>query len=51
VHEDGGSCIDMIGVWPVFFALNCCQSLGRLLWLGLGAGRDKGLGLDGVPAA
>ncbi|KAF6253478.1 mate-domain-containing protein [Scenedesmus sp. NREL 46B-D3] len=42
------------GVWAslvLFFALRCCQSLGRLLWLGLGAGRDKGRGLDGLPAA
>jgi hypothetical protein len=40
------------GVWAglvLFFALRCCQSLGRLLWLG--AGRDKGMGLDGVSAA
>jgi hypothetical protein len=42
------------GVWAglvLFFALRCCQSLGRLLWLGRGPGRDQGLGLGGAPAA
>ncbi|WIA32752.1 hypothetical protein OEZ86_005937 [Tetradesmus obliquus] len=39
------------GVWAglvLFFALRCCQSLGRLLWLGRGS---KGLGVDGVQPA
>lgn len=45
-----GSGWSLHGVWAglvLFFALRCCQSIGRLLWMGLDTGRHP----QSMPAA